>query len=220
MRWFEEPVSSDNLTGAVRGARTGAHRHGYRRRRVWLYRLVLRAHAAGQRGHRFAGGCNSLRRHQRVSECRLLVLGCQYTALVALRAQYASPCLLRCSAGDSHGVFSRSCPHRADVLRWILRTCRRRHVSRSFSSRNGADVEGARRSAVPGVIVLGSCRHASHDHGAIGALTRAKEKRCGEADFRSNRGTADRMGSGYHFWFSRATEWMDSSNRCEPMRTS
>ena len=72
VRWFEEPVSSDNLAGSLRDAGAGADRHGYCRRRVRLHRLVLRAHAGGGGGHRAAGRRNALRRHQRISRRRSL----------------------------------------------------------------------------------------------------------------------------------------------------
>ena len=116
MRWFEEPVSSDNIAGlrevrarAPIGMDIAAGEYGYT---AWYFERMLQANAVTvlQADATRCGGISGF------FECRFLVLGRECSAFLALRAQYAPPCLLRCSAGNSYGVFSRSRPHRADVL--------------------------------------------------------------------------------------------------------
>jgi len=66
VRWFEKPVSSDDLAGLRQVRERAPRRHGYRWRRIWLQRPVLPADAGRRGGQRSAGGSHALRRHQRL----------------------------------------------------------------------------------------------------------------------------------------------------------
>ena len=116
VRWLEEPVSSDNLAGlsevrarAPIGMDVAAGEYGYT---AWYFRRMIDAGAVTilQADATRCGGMSGF------LDVAALMLGGKYTTLIALRAEYASACLLRSSASHSHGVFSRSCPHRKNVF--------------------------------------------------------------------------------------------------------
>jgi L-alanine-DL-glutamate epimerase-like enolase superfamily enzyme len=104
VRWFEEPVSSDNLQGMSEV-----------RARAPLG-MDLPAHDRCACSHDSAGRLHPLRRNQRLSRCGVAMLGSEHAALIALRTEHASARLLCCTARHSHGVFPRSRSHRAHVF--------------------------------------------------------------------------------------------------------
>ena len=152
VRWFEEPVSSDHLTGlsqirerAPFGMDIAAGEYGYT---AWYFRSML----AGRSGHRAAGRLHALRWHQWISRRGCALLGAQHSTLVSLRPQHASSCLLRRSSRGAYGVLSRPRTHRTHLLRRLLRTDRRMYGSRPISSRNGAGTEGEGCSRIQEIV--------------------------------------------------------------------
>ena len=89
--WFEEPVSADDLAGLRATRRAGSGRHGDRGRRVCLYRRLCAQHAAGAGGRCAAGGCDPLRRHDRLSADRSTLRGIPHRPVRTLRAGPAPP---------------------------------------------------------------------------------------------------------------------------------
>ena len=66
VRWFEEPVSSDDLTGLELSAAAPASSHGVGRRRVWFRSRLFPQDADGRRGRRAASRRDTLRRGNRL----------------------------------------------------------------------------------------------------------------------------------------------------------
>lgn len=108
--WFEEPVSSDNLSGLALMVSSGSL-HGDCGR-VWIHSDVFPAHAGGARGGCAAGGRDPLRRHHRLSH-RLRALGDGWDMPLcgAHRAHAARAPRLRLSACAQRRVLPRPCPH-------------------------------------------------------------------------------------------------------------
>ena len=106
IRWFEEPVSSDDLAG-LRLVREAALPAVDIAAGEYLYTLDDRTpHARRRSGGRAAGGCDALWRHYRIPGDRGTVRGRSPRSLRPLRAGTASPSRLRDSAVSSSGMVS------------------------------------------------------------------------------------------------------------------
>ena len=102
VRWFEEPVSSDDLEGLAALGRAlpmdvAAGEYGYTPG-------YFKSHAGGRRGRRLAGGCYEVRRVYGLSRGGGAVRRVWGAAVDTLRAVAARAGGMRGAAGGAHGV--------------------------------------------------------------------------------------------------------------------
>ncbi len=114
LRWFEEPVSSEDL-GALRD----------RGRRIRLAARRFPPAARIGRDRRAAGRCHALRRHQRLSGRGRAGRGASPRPVGPLRAGPASARGRRAGAGAPYRVVPRSRAHRAAAVRRCAGPARR-----------------------------------------------------------------------------------------------
>ena len=148
VRWFEEPVSSDDLEGlrlirdrAPAGMEIAAGEYGYT---LAYFERMLEAGAVDC----LAGRRHPLRGDQRVPARRRALPGALARALGALRAVDPRPSLLRGRAAAPPRVLPRPRPRRATPLRRRPRARRRRAAARPLAPRERARVQTRRCRAV------------------------------------------------------------------------
>ena len=146
VRWFEEPVSSDDLAGMhyVRQhlpsrMELAAGEYGYD---LDYFRQMLEA----ERCRRTASRCDALRRHHRLHDgCRTL-RGAPRGPIRPLCTCAAFARRLRGAAFSSSGMVSRSRSDRAYAIRWRSVSCRRGDTPRPLATGTRPRVQATGRS--------------------------------------------------------------------------
>ena len=148
VRWFEEPVSSDDLAGLALDARARARAHGDRRGRIRLHTRLFPPHARSRRRRRAAGGCDALRRLSPAFCGRRALRSASHRSVGALRARAASARRLRGAAPAPSRMVSRPRPHRAHAVRRRARAERWHDRAGSLAARaSGSRSSSRMRSA-------------------------------------------------------------------------
>src|SRR6185437_5886464 len=114
-------------------------------------------YAGGAKRRRNASRRHACAGHHRISGRSGGLRRAPDRAVRALRPEHPRAPLLRRSPRTSFGVLPRSCPHRTNVLRWILRTARRPYVPRLVSPGIRSRAKGKRCrevSHLTGILIL------------------------------------------------------------------
>jgi L-alanine-DL-glutamate epimerase-like enolase superfamily enzyme len=206
VRWFEEPVSSDNLGGlgdvrsrAPIGMDIAAGEYGYT---AWYFDRMLKANAVTvlQADATRCGGISGFLNAAALCWAANMPLSSHCGPSMHVHVCCAVPRAIHMEFFHDHVRIERMFfDGFCEPVDGVMSPDRSRPGA-------GLTLERERRRTLSGLIVswiFSLDTYRSNARHPPAPSPEVKEKRCGEAGCRFDRRAADRMGSRYHFWFSR-----------------